>query len=100
MRTGDTMQVQQTTTLYLTEAEAQSFALEVAEMESLLLQTPDQGNTRTGMAVIRQIRDQLAARGLGAYQQQAPQPPNPTAQVVQAAQGQAYPGAQGYPVPR
>ena len=97
------MQVQQTITLYLTETEAQSFALEVAEMESLLLQTPDQGNTRTGMAVIRQIRDQLAARGLGVYQQQqALQPPNPTAQVVQAAQGQSYPaqgyqGYQGYP---
>jgi hypothetical protein len=90
------MQVQQTITLYLTETEAQSFALEVAEMESLLLQTPDQGNTRTGMAVIRQIRDQLAARGLGVYQQQAPQPPNPTGPVVQAAQGyQGYP-AQNY----
>lgn len=86
------MQVQQTITLYLTDTEAQSFGLEVYEIEALLQQTPDQGNTRTGLAVIRQIRDQLAARGLGVHQQQAPQPPNPTAQVVQAAQG--------YPVPR
>ena len=82
------MQVQQTIIFYLTEIEAQSFSLEVAELESLLLlQTPDQGNTRTGMAVIRQIRDQLAARGLGVSWQQAPQPPNPTGPVVQAAQG-------------
>lgn len=94
------MQVQQTIVLYLTEIEARDFGLEVYELEALLQQTPDQGNTRTGMAVIRQIRDQLAARGLGVYQQQVPQPPNPTGPVVQAAQGQAYPGTQGYSAPR
>lgn len=86
------MQVQQTITLYLTEAEAQEFGLEVAEVEAYLQASPDQGNTRTGLAVIRAIRDHLAARGLGVYQQQAPQPPNPTTQVVQAAQGYYQPG--------
>jgi hypothetical protein len=85
------VQVQQMITLTLTETEAQQFGLEVLEVESYLQASPDQGNTRTGLAVIRQIRDQLAARGLGVYQQQAQQPPNPTAQVVQAAQGYALP---------
>jgi hypothetical protein len=83
------MQLYQTITLVLTEQEARDFGLEVLEVEAYLQASPDQGNTRTGLAVIRQLRDQLAARGLGTYQQQPQQQPqqNPTGPVVQAVQG-------------
>jgi hypothetical protein len=92
------VQVQQMITLTMTEQEARDFCLEVWELLSLLAAGPDQGNTRTGMARIREIRDQLAARGLDEIQQQsqAAPPPNPTGPVVQAVQGyqQPYPGPQ------
>jgi hypothetical protein len=52
-------------TLELTEQEARDFCLEVLEVEGYLSASLDQGNTRTGLAQIRRIRDYLTDRGLG-----------------------------------
>lgn len=84
------MQVYQTVTLVLAEQEARDLWLEVAEIEALA------PNTRTGLALIRGIRDQLTARGLGPVWAAPPDPgQQTTARVVAAAQGRPPSGAPG-----
>jgi hypothetical protein len=69
-------------TLEMTEPEARAFCEEVHELEALLQETPDKGNTRTGLAEVRRIRDYLVSCGLGVRTQQWPvPPPHPVAQA-------------------
>lgn len=93
------VQENRTVTFTLTAAEARDYWTEVSEMEGLLRAGPDQGNTRTGLAVLRAIRDQIGALGLGVTPVPY-EPPAVTAQVVGAAQGYAPPQSQQYYPPQ
>lgn len=55
-----------TVTITLTEAEARDYWIEVSEIDSLPdpIDSDFPLNTRTGLVIIRKIRDELAARGL------------------------------------
>jgi hypothetical protein len=60
------MKMEQTVTLTLTEDECREYCQQLAEAESIIRADPlDHGNTRTGLTVLRDLRDLFEQRGLG-----------------------------------
>jgi hypothetical protein len=108
------MKMEQAVTLTLTEAECREYCQQLAEAESIIRADPlDHGNTRTGLTVLRDLRDLFERHGLGIRQQQLeageqyrasllppPAPPLPFPYQPQPpswapAQPQGYPGTGG-----
>jgi hypothetical protein len=87
------VKIEQVVTLTLTADECREYCVQLGEAESIIQADPlDHGNTRTGLTVLRDLRDLFEKHGLGAGRH----PEYPPAPQLWSPYG---PPPQGYPPP-